>query len=167
MPKYSQKSKNQLATCHPDLQRVFNEVIKHVDCTIIEGRRSIETQREYVRTGKSKTMDSKHLEQDDGYSHAVDAMAYPIDWNDWKRNALFAGFVLGIARGMGVDLRPGIDWDSDFNVKEHDFLDAPHFELRSASKPGTTDSGKEYLPDGPTEDDIDVTLEEIERSTLG
>ena len=63
MPKFSEQSKARLATCHPDLQRVFNEVIKHVDCTIIEGVRSINTQKEYVRTGKSKTMDSEAILQ--------------------------------------------------------------------------------------------------------
>lgn len=167
MPKYSAASKSKLATCHPDIQRLFNEVIKHVDCTIIEGKRTRETQEEYVRTGKSQTMKSKHLEQDDGYSWAVDVMAYPIRWEDWKRNAFFAGYVMGLAKSMGIDLRTGIDWDSDFDISEHSFLDAPHFELRSASKPGTMKPSNGYLPDGPSEDDISVTLEDIERSTLG
>lgn len=34
--------------------------------------RDIETQRKYLATGKSTTMNSKHLKQSDGYSHAVD-----------------------------------------------------------------------------------------------
>lgn len=130
MYKFSQKSLEKLATCHPDIQKVFNEVIKHVDCTVIEGIRTKEQQEEYVRTGKSKTMNSKHLPQADGYSHAIDIMAYPIKWEQWKRNAYFAGFVIGIAKSMGVELVSGIDWDSDFDIEEHSFLDAPHFELK-------------------------------------
>ncbi len=127
MSKFSQASKAKLATCHPDLQRLFNEVIKHVDCTIIEGKRSKEQQREYVRTGKSQTMDSMHLEQKDGWSHAVDVLAYPLKWSDWKRNSMFVGFVLGTAKNMGMDIRSGIDWNRDLEVSEHDYLDCTTF----------------------------------------
>ena len=52
MPKFSKESLDKLATCDARLQKVFNEVIKHVDCTIIEGHRGQETQDEYYRTGK-------------------------------------------------------------------------------------------------------------------
>lgn len=131
MPKYSTRSKEQLQTCHPDLQRLFNEVIRHTDCTILEGVRSVASQKFNVSTGKSKTMNSLHLKQPDGYAHAVDVISYPIDWNDWKRHLLFIGFVLGTAKQMGINCISGVDWDSDFNVAEHSFLDAPHFELRS------------------------------------
>ena len=31
MPKFGSKSKKRLATCHEDLQDLFNEVIKYVD----------------------------------------------------------------------------------------------------------------------------------------
>ena len=129
MYKYSKRSKERLATCHPDIQKVMNEVIKHVDCTIIEGIRTKETQEEYVRKGVSKTMNSKHLEQADGYSHAVDVIAYPIEWDNNPRNYLFAGFVKGIAASMGIKLRLGADWDGDFTTKDQTFHDLPHFEL--------------------------------------
>lgn len=167
MPKFSNKSLEKLHSCHPDLQKVFKEVIKHVDCTIIEGVRSLETQKEYVRSGKSKTLDSKHLPQEDGYSWAVDCLAYPLEWNNWQRNYLFAGYVKGVAASMGIDLRIGADWNGNFDTKDQTFHDLPHFELRSASKPGTMKPSNGYLPDGPSEDDISVTLEDIERSTLG
>lgn len=130
MYKFSDKSLEKLKTCHPNIQKVMTEVIKHTDCTIIEGVRTKEMQEEYVRTGKSKTMNSKHLPQADGYSHAVDVMACPIKWEDWKRNSYFAGFVMATAKSMGIELRSGIDWDSDFDISEHSFLDAPHFELK-------------------------------------
>ena len=44
MPEFSQKSLNKLNQCHPDLQRLFLEVIKEHDCTIIEGYRTKEDQ---------------------------------------------------------------------------------------------------------------------------
>lgn len=119
-----------LKTCHPDIQKVFNEVIKHIDCSILQGVRTVEEQEELVRTGKSKTMDSKHLKQSDGYSHAVDVSPYPIDWNNRDRFILFAGKVLGIAKALGVDLVSGIDWDDDGDISDHTFFDAPHFQLK-------------------------------------
>lgn len=129
MPRFGSKSKERLATCHPDIQKVLNEAIKYVDFTIIEGIRTKETQEEYVRTGKSKTMNSKHLDQGDGYSRAVDIIAYPIQWDNWKRNYLFAGYIKGFAQSMGVKLRCGADWDGDFDPTDQSFHDLPHFEL--------------------------------------
>lgn len=128
--KYSQKSLEKLNTCHPDLQRLFNEAIKHVDITIVDGVRTKEQQEEYVKTGKSKTINSKHIKQPDGYSHAVDAVPSPIDWENTSRNYLFAGFIKGLAISMGIDIRMGADWDGDFDTKDQTFNDTPHFELK-------------------------------------
>ncbi len=129
MPKFSKSSLSKLETCHDDLQKVFKEVIKHVDCTIIEGHRGEERQNKLCDEGKSKVRfpNGRHNASP---SRAVDVMAYPIDWNDRERNTLFAGYVIGLARGMGVTLRWGGDWDSDFNLKENFFDDHPHFELK-------------------------------------
>lgn len=129
MYKYSKKSKEKLATCHPDLQKLLNEAIKYYDITILEGIRTKERQEELVRTGMSKTMKSKHLDQGDGYSHAVDCAIYPIDWSDRERFVLLQGFLMGIATQMGIKIRLGVDWNSDGNIKEHKFFDGPHLEL--------------------------------------
>jgi hypothetical protein len=131
MPKFSKRSQDRLNTCHPDIQKVFNEVIKHIDCTVLQGVRTLEEQEELVRSGKSMTMNSKHLAQDDGYSHAVDVVPYPIQWDNRERFILFAGKVLGMAKAMGIDLVSGIDWNDDGNIKDHSFFDAPHFQLKS------------------------------------
>ena len=40
MAKFSEHSKRELSTVHPDLQEIFNEVILRFDCTILEGKRS-------------------------------------------------------------------------------------------------------------------------------
>ena len=131
MPKFSKRSKANLETCHPLLQELLGEVIKHVDCTVIEGVRSKEQQEEYVRRGVSKTMKSKHLIQADGFSHAVDVVPYPIDWNDKERFRYFSGMMVMAAKMKGIDLRWGGDWDSDNDFKDQTFHDLPHFELRS------------------------------------
>ena len=128
--KYSAKSLEKLNSCHPDIQRLFKEAIKYVDITILEGVRSLERQEELVRTGMSKTMNSKHLKQADGYSHAVDAMVYPVEWDNWNKNYIFAGFIRGLATSMGIKIRMGADWNGNFDTRDQTFHDLPHFEIK-------------------------------------
>jgi hypothetical protein len=129
VPKLSEAGQIKLETCHPDIQKVIKEVIKYVDCTVVCGYRNKEEQDLAVRTGNSKTVwpNSKH---NSSPSRAIDIVPYPVDWNDTKRFYYFAGFVLGIAKSLGVDLRYGGDWDSDFDLKDQNFFDLPHFELK-------------------------------------
>jgi len=136
MYKYSKKSLGKLNTCHPDLQKLLKEAIKHYDVTILQGIRTKEEQEELVRTGMSKTMNSMHLDQGDGYAHAVDCALWPIDWHDRERFVFLQGFLKGLAVQMKAngeishDLRLGVDWDDDGNIKEHSFFDGPHVEIR-------------------------------------
>lgn len=66
---------------------------------------------------------------------AVDAVPYPIDWNDVNRMRFFAGFVVAVGRMMydmgAIEhlIRTGFDWDSDTELKDTRFQDGPHFEL--------------------------------------
>jgi len=128
MPEFSEASKQRLATCDERLQRVFNEVIKHRDCTVLCGHRGEEEQNEAERTGKSKVKwpNSNHNRLP---STAADVVPYPIDWNDRDRFVHFAGFVLGVAAGMGIKLRSGLDWNGNMSLKDENFFDGPHFEL--------------------------------------
>jgi peptidoglycan LD-endopeptidase CwlK len=129
MPSFSAKSKERLETCHPDLQKLFNEVVKHYDCSILCGYRSEEDQEEAVRNGFSKAPfpNSKH-----NYfpSLAVDVVPFPIDWKDRGRFLHFAGFVLATAKQLGIEIRCGADFNGDLNFKNDSFFDAPHFELK-------------------------------------
>lgn len=129
MPSFSQKSLDKLNTCHPDLQKLFKEVIKHWDCTVLEGYRDQATQDEYYRTGKSKLKypNGKHNKTP---SLAVDVVPYPIDWNDKERFRAFGGFVLGVAATLNIPLRWGGDWNGNKNFKDESFIDMPHFELK-------------------------------------
>tara|TARA_R100000995_G_scaffold66492_1_gene35256 strand:+ start:1969 stop:2358 length:390 start_codon:yes stop_codon:yes gene_type:complete len=129
MAKFGKKSKMVLSTCEDDLQKVFNEVIKHVDCSVIEGHRSEKRQNELFKKGftKVKYPNGRHNSYP---SRAVDVVPYPIDWEDRERFHLFAGFVLATARSMGITLRWGGDWNMNFQVDDNKFDDFPHFELR-------------------------------------
>ena len=128
MPKFGKRSKERLATCDERLQKVFNEVINYVDCSVLEGHRGEREQNKYFAEGKSKVQYplGRHNAKP---SRAVDVVPYPIDWNDRERFHLFAGFVLGIAYSMDISLRWGGDWNQNFEVDDNNFDDFPHFEL--------------------------------------
>jgi len=133
MPVFSERSKQRLQTCHPDLQKVFNAVIEHFDCVVLYGHRGQAEQDAAVKAGNSKTPwpKSKHnplpsLAADVG---PFEAPSQPIDWEDRERMTLFAGFVLGTAQALGIRVRWGGDWDQDTRVKDNSFDDLVHFEL--------------------------------------
>ena len=128
MARFGKTSRKNLETCHEDLQKVFNEVIKYVDCSVLEGHRNKERQNSLFEKGNTKVKYPKG--RHNAYpSNAVDVVPYPIDWDDRERFHLFAGFVIGIAKGLGVILRWGGDWNQNFEVDDNMFDDFPHFEL--------------------------------------
>ena len=129
MPKFGRKSRERLATCESDLQMLFKEVIRYVDCSILEGHRGQDRQDSLYEEGKTKVKYPRGR-HNASPSRAVDVVPYPVDWKDRERMTLFAGFVLGIASQMGINIRWGGDWDQDFEVQDNMFDDFPHFELK-------------------------------------
>lgn len=163
MPRFSQKSFIKLATCHISLVKLFAEVVKNFDCTILEGRRDQLTQEKYFNEGKSKLHypDSKHNAEPPNKSIAIDVIPYPIDWqfendilipavavnyphneaiidmdvvHNIERWAMFGGFVKGVASQMGIEIIWGGDWDSDNQLSNQKFDDWVHFELYGEAK---------------------------------
>ena len=139
MPHYGKRSMTNLKQSHVDLQRIFQEVIKYFDCSIICGHRSKAAQNKAFKERKSKLQypKSKHNKKP---SMAVDAVPYPIDWKDTKRMLYFAGFVVGISHRLYDQgkishlVRWGGDWDKDTQVNDQRFNDYPHFELYKPKK---------------------------------
>ena len=86
---------------------------------VSEGLRTKEQQREYVRQGKSRTMNSKHHT-----GKAVDL--YPLTMNrkqvDWSRFEELADLMFQVASDQGVELVWGGHWKT--------FVDKCHFVLR-------------------------------------
>ena len=78
------RSKQKLDGVHEDIVAVVELAISksEYDFTILEGLRSVERQKELVDTGKSTTMNSRHLN-----GHAVDIAPWPISW-EWKTTIL-------------------------------------------------------------------------------
>jgi len=128
MPKFGKRSRNALLSADQELQKLFNEVVKTFDCSVLCGHRNEADQNKAYEEGRSKVMypDGRHNSLP---SKAVDVVPYPIDWKDEERMVLFIGYVLGIASQMGIKIRSGLDWDMDTQTKDTNFRDLPHFEI--------------------------------------
>lgn len=133
MAKFGRRSKTNLSSCDDELQRLFNEVVKHYDCSVLCGHRGEAAQNAAYYEGRSKLKypRSKH---NTFPSKAVDVAPYyanakaKIPWDDKDKFILFGGFVLGMAKSMGINIRWGGDWKSTMEMGSK-FFDGPHFEL--------------------------------------
>ena len=128
MPSFSQASLERLNTCHPDLQRLFMEVVKTTDCTVIEGHRDKDAQHEAFVSGHSK-LDWPKGNHNKKPSQAVDVAPYPVDWQYLPGFYYFAGVVIATAAHMGIKIRWGGDWQRTGNLKANRFADLVHFEV--------------------------------------
>lgn len=133
MPAFGSESQRKLETCDPQLQRLMTEVVKHWDCTILEGHRPQERQDELYEQGRTKpgpivtwVRSGKHNKKP---ALALDATPYPIDWKNTARLAAFAGFVIGVAKMLGIKIRWGGDWNRNTDPSDEKSPDWPHFEL--------------------------------------
>ena len=102
---------------------------KGVDIIITEGLRTLEQQKKYLATGKSKTLKSRHL-----IGNAIDicfSVNGKINWDDMTYWALAGKHFNQYAKSKGLNLRWGGDWNGNGNYKDEKFLDAPHFEINS------------------------------------
>ena len=132
MPRFGSKSRKNLETCDERLQKVFNEVVKTYDCSVVCGHRGKADQNRAFEEGRSKVKYPKGRHNSNP-STAVDVYPYPINMKSLDRMVHFGGFVLGIAKSMGIDLIWGRDWHSDWFLNDRNkttFKDFPHFEIK-------------------------------------
>lgn len=124
--KLSTKSLARLSGLHPDLVKVVKRAaeITDLDFTVLEGLRTVERQRELVKKGASKTMNSRHLT-----GHAVDLAPISkgqVSW-DWPLYYKLEKIVKKAAKDVGVTIEWGGDWKS--------FKDGPHWQLPFSKYP--------------------------------
>lgn len=111
---FGARSEKELAGVHPDLVRVVRRALEltPIDFGVHDGLRTKEEQAEYVRTGVSWTMNSKHLIQHDGYGHATDLVPYvngKLRW-EWPLIYKLIEAVKQAAIELGVRVRWGGCW---------------------------------------------------------
>ena len=151
----SQRSLNKLDGVHPDMVSVVKRAIEltDVDFGVTYGVRTLAEQEELYNSGRSQTMKSKHLVQGDGYSHAVDLVAYFGSNVSWELNVYdnICDAMAAAAREVGCAIKWGAAW-SEGDIRSYPgtaedamnayiglrrsqgrrpFIDAPHFELMS------------------------------------
>lgn len=123
----SKRSEENLRGVHPDLAKVVHRALEitDIDFMVIEGKRNEARQRQLVASGKSQTMNSRHLT-----GHAVDCAPLvnnQIPWNDWSYFKKVADSMMQAAKEFGVDIEWGGNWKT--------FKDGPHFQLTHKTYP--------------------------------
>ena len=135
---YGDRSKRKLATCHPMLKTIAQDVlvVSPYDISIIHGFRGEQLQNDLYDNNKSTKIwpDSKHNNTENGkpYSLALDFAPWvgsDINWNDTHIFACIAGCFFVVACDRGVRIRWGGDWDSDGSTKDQGLMDWGHIEI--------------------------------------
>ena len=149
----SQRSMDRLEGVHPDMTAVVERAIQltGIDFGVTQGVRTLDEQKANVAAGRSQTMASKHLLQDDGFSHAVDVVAYVGPDISWELNVYddICDAFKEAAKEVGCSIKWGAAW-SEGDIRTYEgssedammayvdlrrsqgrrpFIDAPHFEL--------------------------------------
>ena len=149
----SQRSMDRLEGVHPAMTGVVERAIQltDIDFGVTQGVRTLDEQKANVAAGRSQTMASKHLLQDDGFSHAVDVVAYVGPDVSWELNVYddICDAFKEAAKEVGCSIKWGAAW-SEGDIRTYEgssedammayvdlrrsqgrrpFIDAPHFEL--------------------------------------
>lgn len=143
-------SNSRLIDVQVDLARTVRRAIEitEQDFQVFEGLRDIERQRELVAKGASRTLDSYHLADKHGQSHAVDLVPFiagRVQWQD--------GPCLAVARAMHrasrmtmVPITWGAVWDIELAKLNADDLEG---EIESYVARFRKDHGRAPLVDRP------------------
>lgn len=135
--RFGKRSLQNLVGVDLDLVHVMQRAISisTQDFSIIEGLRSEERQRDLVNTGKSKTMNSRHLT-----GHAIDLVSYPVSW-EFEDFYPIADAVIQACKDLDVAVRWGGNWrvydlrkwegtaEELVDAYDGSFYDLPHFEI--------------------------------------
>jgi len=147
-------SLKELEGVHPKLVAVVKRAIQisAQDFSVHDGLRTAEEQRRYVQSGVSKTMNSMHRTQADGFGHAVDLVPYINGKLRWEWPAIYpiAAAVRIASQELGVQIRWGGTWGNLHDIAadpvsmnravqayvtarqkagKSAFIDGPHYEL--------------------------------------
>lgn len=149
-------SLKELEGVHPKLVAIVKRAIELTaqDFTVHDGLRTEAEQHRYVATGVSKTMNSMHRRQADGWGHAVDLVPYINGKLRWEWPAIYpiAVAVRTASHELNTRIRWGGIWDNIDTIAadpaamnravqkyvaqrrsagKSAFIDGPHYELAS------------------------------------
>lgn len=143
-------SASRLIDVQIDLARTIRKAIEltEQDFQVFEGLRTIERQRELVAKGASRTLDSYHVADKYGMSHAVDLVPFiagKVQWQDAPCLEV-AKAMHRAARHFMVKLTWGGVWDLELTKLDPDNLDG---EIDSYVARHVKDFGRKPLVDRP------------------
>lgn len=131
-----QRSLSRLEGVHPDLVRVVKKAatLSDLDFTVLEGLRTVERQKQLMKQGATRTMNSRHIT-----GHAVDLGAMiggTVRW-DWALYIKLAEVMRSASISENVPIRWGGTWKLLSDIKgpitakvlSRSFPDGPHQEL--------------------------------------
>ncbi|MEP1931959.1 MAG: M15 family metallopeptidase [Roseibium sp.] len=118
--KLTTTSLKRLKGVHPDLVRIVKRAaeITQQPFQVTEGLRSLARQRQLVRRGASKTLNSRHLS-----GHAVDVVAKVGPRISWEVPLYYA--IADAMKQAATELGIAVEWGGDWRS----FFDGPHFQL--------------------------------------
>jgi len=151
--KLSGRSLGKLEGVHPVLVDTVKRAIEvsSVDFGVIYGVRSLAEQKKLYEAKRSQTMKSKHLVQKDGYSHAVDLMAY--DGSDPSWDIVMYDNIADAMKEAAIETGAKICWGAAWHINDiaewsgtmeqamnayidlrrssgrRPFIDGPHFQV--------------------------------------
>lgn len=137
-----QRSLSRLEGVHPDLVRVVKKAaaLSDLDFTVLEGLRTVDRQKQLMKQGATRTMNSRHIT-----GHAVDLGAMiggTVRW-DWALYIKLAEVMRSASISENVPIRWGGTWKLLSDIKgpitakvlSRSFPDGPHYELHRAAYP--------------------------------
>ena len=151
--KLSGRSLNKLEGVHPTMVDTVKRAIElsKVDFGVIYGVRSLAEQKKLYEAKRSQTMKSKHLVQKDGYSHAVDLMAFDGKNPSW--DIVMYDDIADAMKEAAIETGAKICWGAAWHINDiaewsgtmeqamnayvdlrrssgrRPFIDGPHFQL--------------------------------------
>mgnify|MGYP001392419354 FL=1 len=149
MYKLSGRSLNKLEGVHPTMVDTVKRAIElsKVDFGVIYGVRSLAEQKRLYEAGRSQTMKSKHLVQEDGYSHAVDLMAY--DGSDPSWDIVMYDDIADAMKEAALETGAKICWGAAWQIDDIAKWDGTMEQAMNAYVDLRRSSGRRPFIDGP------------------
>jgi len=147
--KLSGRSLGKLEGVHPVLVDTVKRAIEvsSVDFGVIYGVRSLAEQKRLYEAKRSQTMKSKHLVQEDGYSHAVDLMAYDGSNPSW--DIVMYDDIADAMKEAALETGAKICWGAAWHIDDIAKWDGTMEQAMNAYVDLRRSSGRRPFIDGP------------------
>lgn len=129
--RFGKKSQAIMLELEEGLQRLLPLALKYspYDFGLTEGLRTLERQKELLAKGKSKTLKSRHLPNENELSEAVDIIIYDENGKPTYQQGYYRKVAQAFYRAA-IELNIQIEWGGFWKS----FFDGPHYQLARGLK---------------------------------